>query len=153
MQEAVQMPKKHQVFLSFAHSDKADAAAISAAIERAGARVWTADLELRPGEDFLNAVERGIAECDTYVLMLTPEFLRSAWCMYELGFLLSEQKSNGAAVIPILGGDTAAKSLPTVLRKFPVIDGSRMAATEIAGEVLDQLRRSAHQMPSERVSI
>jgi hypothetical protein len=146
MQGAILMPETHQVFVSFSRPDVATAGAVMASLEHAGTRVWT-DSAIRPGEDFVEAIERGMSGSDVYLLIISPEFLISEFCIYELGFALKQQRSGAATIIPVVIGATDEALLPAYLRKFHVIDGRGLRAEQIVAKVLDRLRHPQEPVP------
>ncbi len=140
------MPEAHQIFVSYSRADRDTAREVSDRLAQAGLRVWT-DSAIRPGEDFVEAIERGLRDSDVYLLFVSPQFVSSEFSMYELGFALKQQRS-GATIIPVAIGDTDVRVLPSYLRKFHVIDGRGLQAEQIAGKVLDRL--SNPQAPEPR---
>jgi hypothetical protein len=145
------MRESPKVFLSYAHSDRAVASAVAAELEQAGVRVWMDTAAFRPGEDMVTAIERGIAESDAVVLMNTPAFLNSAESMYELGYVLSEQRSRGATVIPILLDGTGEARSPAFLRTMTMLDGRGRQTSQIAKQILDRLKLPVDHAPLQHI--
>jgi len=145
------MPEAHQIFISHSQQDRETVEAVMNSLGRAGVQVW-ADSAIRLGEDFVEAIERGMHESDVYLLIVSPQFLSSEFCMYELGFALKEQRSGAATIIPVVIGDTDVRVLPSYLRKFHVIDGRELQAEQIAGKILDRLTNPQAPVPRQHVA-
>jgi hypothetical protein len=63
------LPRRRRVFLSYAREDADMASTVAAHLRRAGARVWVASEQIKPGQDIRQLVEAAIAEA-TYVVVL-----------------------------------------------------------------------------------
>ena len=146
------MSDAHRIFLSYAHSDAPAVRRIATALEgfaRAGIGDWQVwdDDAVRLGEDWVDVLERGMRDSDVYVLVVSPQFLSSEFCMYELGFALKEQRNRAATIIPIAIDETDVRVLPSYLRKFHVIDGRGLQAEQIAERVLERLGNPQAPVP------
>ena len=107
-----------QVFLAHAEEDTAVMAKIRQSLHREGITVWTSETDIQTGEDFLEAIGRGIEEADNLVYLLSPNSLRSEYCRYELDYALSLNKR----IIPILVEATDTAQIPSSLQDIQYID-------------------------------
>ncbi len=148
MPETVQWPEARQVFVSYSRGDVAVAGSVMAELERVGTLVWT-DSAVQAGEDWVGAIERGMAGSDVYLLILSPAFLSSEFCLYELGFALRQQKAGEATIIPIMVRDIDTDSAPALLRKLQIVDGRGLRADQIVGKVLEVLGQKRLPRPLE----
>src|SRR5262249_16481913 len=96
-----------RVFLSYAEKDKETASEIAARLREGGVEVhdWLAP-EQRDAR-FITRVEQGIREADVFLALLSPSFLKSAWCKREVDFALQRELSlrtsdSNAAFIRVL---------------------------------------------------
>jgi hypothetical protein len=131
------MPESGQMFVSYSDTDQAIAHVVVDRLTQAGVPVWT-DSAIRLGEDFVEAIERGLRSSDVYLLLISPQFMSSEFCLYELGFALKGQRA-GATIIPVAISGTDVRVLPPYLRRFHAIDAGGLAPEQIAGKVLDRL--------------
>ena len=145
------MAEAHKVFISHSGRDKHIVELATTALRRAGVPIWT-DSAIRLGEDFIDATERGMRDSDVFVLIVSPDFLTSELCMYELGFALKAQRDEAAVVIPVAIGEIDVRVLPSYLRKFQVIDGRGLQADQIAGKVLDRLNEPQAPTPRQHAA-
>ena len=61
----------HDVFISYAHADKATADAACATLEQAGIRCWIAPRDITPGEEYGAAIVKAIENCRVMVLIFS----------------------------------------------------------------------------------
>jgi len=78
-----------QVFLAHAEADAPVMAQIRRVLQREGITVWTSATDIRSGEDFRQAIERGIEQADNLVYLLSPASQSSEFCQHELDYALS----------------------------------------------------------------
>ncbi|NJK28276.1 MAG: toll/interleukin-1 receptor domain-containing protein [Coleofasciculaceae cyanobacterium SM2_3_26] len=107
-----------QVFLSYAREDKDVMEKVRRSLQREGITVWTNTTDIQTGQDFQQAIRRGIEEADNLVYLLSPESLQSKYCQEELEYALSLNKR----VIPIRAKQIAAAELPDILRNLHFVD-------------------------------
>ena len=106
-----------QVFLAHAEADAPVMAQIRQVLQREGITVWTSATDIRSGEDFRQAIERGIEQADNLVYLLSPASQASKFCQHELDYALSLNKR----LIPILVQSTEAELIPEALRGLQYI--------------------------------
>lgn len=81
-----------RVFISHAHQDAAFAHQLAADLERAGIPVWIAPESIRPGEQWLPAIARGLQESGVCAVVLTPDGVASAWVEYETNLAIGRER-------------------------------------------------------------
>ena len=72
-----------QVFISHAHQDAAFAQQLAGDLRARGFPVWIAPDDIRIGEDWPDAIDRGLDESGVIVVALTPHALTSYWVRKE----------------------------------------------------------------------
>jgi predicted ATPase len=72
------------VYNSHATADKALADASCAALEAAGIPCWIAPRNIRPGEEWPDAIQRGIEACRLMLILLTRDAMTSEWVKKEI---------------------------------------------------------------------
>ncbi len=127
------MRKPDQVFLSFAHADRAGAAEIAAGLSEAGMKVW-ADMRLQGDPNWVADIEHAIMNSDVFLPLVTPDFASSEWVLYELGFIMGEQRVRHAPVLPVL---LRTSRIPLILRPFHLIDASRQPLDQAIPAIVD----------------
>ncbi len=87
-----------KVFISYSSSDSIFADLTKMKLKEAGIQVWLDSGELRAGEEWRDAIDKGISSMDVMIVVLTPQSCESPYVTYEWGFALGK----GKTVIPIL---------------------------------------------------
>jgi len=72
-----------QVFISHATADAAFAHRLADDLRAEGWRVWIAPDSIRPGEKWVEAIERGLETSGVFVVALTPAAVASRWVKME----------------------------------------------------------------------
>ena len=132
------MAETHRIFVAYCRDDVAIAGAVMTELTQAGAHVWAASSSL--GQDWVDSIERGMADSSVFLPIVTDNFLRSSWCTYELGFALQLQRAGALTIVPVIVSDTTERVPPTLSRKHELIDGRGLKASTIADHVMDQLK-------------
>lgn len=107
-----------QVFLAHAEADADTMAQIRRSLWRAGVTVWTSQRDIPTGEDFQQAIERGIEQADNLVYLLSPAAMQSKYCQMELDYACRLNKR----IIPILVSPTPAELVPEQLQGLQYVD-------------------------------
>lgn len=79
--EIVRDPR--QVFVGHAHEDAELAHRLASDLEDRGLRVWIAPDSIKPGEKWVEAINRGLDESGIFVLLLTKIAPKSSWVRSE----------------------------------------------------------------------
>ena len=72
-----------QVFLSHAHEDVDFALRLAKDLRDAGLSVWMTPDSIQPGEQWASAIERGLDESKIFIVLLTPNSVKSRWVKKE----------------------------------------------------------------------
>ncbi|MDJ0736839.1 MAG: TIR domain-containing protein [Nostocaceae cyanobacterium] len=107
-----------EVFLSYADEDRGTMEKIRRSLRREGITVWTNTTDIQTGEEFTEAINRGIEQADNVVYLLSPDSVNSTYCQQELDLGLSLNKR----IIPILVRETQEMQVPSALRYLQYID-------------------------------
>jgi formylglycine-generating enzyme required for sulfatase activity len=91
-----------QVFISHATAaDGAFAQRLAGDLRRLGMKVWIAPESIRSGEEWVDAIERGLGESSHIVIVLTPAALVSPWVRKETNVAIALERQGGIRVIPL----------------------------------------------------
>ncbi|XP_054817293.1 disease resistance protein RUN1-like isoform X3 [Prosopis cineraria] len=95
-------PWKYHVFLSFCGKDtrKGFTGHVYAALQQRGIITFV-DEELKRGETISDQLSQAIEESLISIVILSPNYASSRWCLDELQKILESRKSLGREVIPI----------------------------------------------------
>jgi len=72
-----------QIFISHAHQDAEVAQRLAHDLEAHGYDIWIAPDSIRPGEKWVEAINRGLEESGIFVLLLSPDAVDSRWVNME----------------------------------------------------------------------
>lgn len=106
-----------KVFICHATEDKQRIATnLATALCRKGLEVWYDDFSLKIGDSLIDSINKGIAECDYGIVIISPNFLNKRWSNDEMKALQIKQRISGKNIIlPIwfeIGAETIAKNYP-----------------------------------------
>ena len=77
------MGDRFDVFVSHSSQDKPWVHGLVAGLERYGLSVWLDENEIRPGDLFVNALERGLEQSGSVALVVSPESMGTGWVEEE----------------------------------------------------------------------
>lgn len=113
-----------QVFISHSQSDSPLAARVSEALRKTGLKVWDAQLNLLPGDNWPAQVGRALEESDAMVVLLTPNSVISPHVKAEMVYALGS-KSYSNRLIPVAVGGRDRLSvgeIPWMVRRLRWVD-------------------------------
>ncbi len=121
---------KTKVFISHASEDKAKIARpLAQALKRRKYEVWYDEFVLQTGDSLKRSIDRGLAECDFGIVILSPSFFAKRWTQDELGGLVARETADEAKLIlPIWHQVDAAQ-----IRKFSPTLADRIAVSTEKG--------------------
>ncbi len=90
-----------QIFISHASADAGFAHRLAADIRLHGWQTWIAPESIRPGEKWVEAINRGLAECGVFVLVLTEASVNSRWVQTETNAAIGMENRGELRFIPI----------------------------------------------------
>jgi len=90
-----------KVFLSHATEDADLAHRLACDLEGAGFEVWIAPESIRPGEAWVDAINRGLQECETLVLVLTAAAVQSPWVNHEVSAAIMLEREGQMRIVPL----------------------------------------------------
>jgi sulfatase modifying factor 1 len=114
--------KAKQVFISHAVTDADFAHRLAHDLNRLGVKVWIAPESIRPGEEWVDAIERGLGESSHIVIVLTPAALQSRWVRKETNVAIALERQGDIHVIPL---DVEACKVPLLLGSYQMISFRR----------------------------
>jgi len=115
--------RRPDVFISYAHEDRPYAELVRGYLLGRNHSVLSEEEDLQPGADWDEAITHSLEASGTVILILSPAFMSSKWCLYEAGIALAKQQRNEGLVIPIIVGAVDLAGLPASLRRLRLVDG------------------------------
>jgi hypothetical protein len=133
--------KKWDAFISHAIEDQESfVRKLAAMLTRLGLSVWYAETALQVGDSLSASINRGLADSEFGIVVISSQFIAKQWTNWELAGLVSRQNSEGGDVIlPIWHGITKQEVIdfcPPLADLFAL-----NTATEEADEIAFKLLR------------
>lgn len=126
---------KPRVFLSHNSADKKYASRLAGALQLAGASVWFDAWKIRPGDSIPEAVNKGLADLEIFVLLWSSSAAKSRWVESEANAAVTRlMKNDGCRIIPVVLDEADLPALVSHLRFVSARD--QRAPIEVAKDVL-----------------
>jgi len=109
-----QVPRPQEVFISYSRKDKDFVRRLHEALSRRDRQAWVDWEDIRPTEEFMQAIFGAIEGADTFIFVLTPDSVASAVCGREIAHAAAQNKR----MVPIVAREVNADTVPEVLRKL-----------------------------------
>ena len=120
--------KEYDVFISHASEDKDDVARpLAEALRSQGLSVWYDEFELRIGDSLRRKIDKGIANSNFGIIVISRDFISKGWTNYELDGLMTKTINGEQTMLPIWHNVT----------KREVIDYSPSLADKLARSTTD----------------
>src|SRR5918911_1099474 len=95
-----------RMFVSHSSSDAAFADKLAQGLRHANVDVWIDSRQLKPGAALVGEIQKGIADCDALLIVLSPDSVTSRWVQEEVeAALVSQATTSKPRVIPVLYRD------------------------------------------------
>lgn len=104
-----------KAFVSYSRADADFVLRLCQDLRAAGASIWLDKLDIHPGEEWDESIERGLSECGRMLVVLSPNSVASENVLDEIGSALSRKKT----IIPVLYQDC---EVPYRLNRIQYID-------------------------------
>jgi hypothetical protein len=104
-----------KAFVSYSRADTDFVLRLCQDLRAAGASIWLDQLDIHPGEEWDEAIERGLSECGRMLVVLSPNSVTSENVLDEIGSALSKKKP----IIPVLYRDC---EIPYRLNRIQYVD-------------------------------
>ena len=99
----VTQPKLHDAFICHSSNDKRFARRMANDLMSHGFKVWLDEFEMLPGDSLYEKIQNGIRTSGWFVIVLSPNSVKSKWCKRELYNALEEEfERNRVYVVPVL---------------------------------------------------
>jgi len=129
-----------QIFISHSHEEDAKPAKqLAKDLESNGHQPWIAPDSIHPGELWVTAIQRGLAESDAFVVVVTPAALESDWVNIEANVGIQRAVEEHKLFIPL---DFQECAMPALWRQFQYVsfrksyqDGLKELLEQLAGEL------------------
>jgi WD40 repeat protein/tetratricopeptide (TPR) repeat protein len=109
-----QMPRPQEVFISYSRKDKEFVHRLDESLKSRSREAWVDWEDIRPTEDFMQAIYGAIEGADTFLFVLTPDSVTSIVCGREIAHAAAHNKR----MVPIEAREVDAAAVPEPLAKL-----------------------------------
>ena len=109
------MPGEAKAFFSYSRQDSEFALRLAKDLRERGAAIWIDQLDIEPGTHWDESVEKAVAACSIFLVLLSPHSTESENVMDEVAYALDEKK----AIVPVMFCDC---KVPLRLRRMQYVD-------------------------------
>ena len=109
-----QLPRPQEVFISYSRKNKDFVHRLDDALKRRGREAWVDWEDIRPTEEWMQAIYAAIEGADTFIFVLTPDSIASVVCGREIAHAAAHNKR----MVPIVARDVNADTVPEALAKL-----------------------------------
>ena len=135
--------KEYDVFISHASEDKdAVARPLAEALRNNGLSVWYDEFELRIGDSLRRKIDKGIANSNFGVIVISRDFISKGWTNYELDGLITRAVNGEQTMLPVWHNITKREVInysPSLADKL-ARSTTDFTVEEIADEIADLIR-------------
>jgi hypothetical protein len=110
-----------EVFLSHASKDHAKARRLKAVLVAHDVSVWFAPHHIAGAKQWQDEIGEALARCDWFVVLLTPNAVKSMWVKRELEYALSKERYKDH-IIPLVFKRCDVEPLSWALPQIQAID-------------------------------
>lgn len=116
-------PSRKEVFLSHSSKDRDFVVRLARVLKVHKIRYWFSASHISGAKQWHDEIGRALERCDWFLVVLTPNAVRSQWVKRELLFALNEARYN-ERIIPLLLRPCQYSRLSWTLPEFQFIDFS-----------------------------
>src|SRR5882724_8656177 len=109
-----QGPRPQDIFISYSRKDKEFVRRLHEALSRRDREAWVDWEDIRPTEEWMQAIYAAIEGAYTFIFVLTPGSVASVPCGHEITHAAAHNKR----MVPVVARDVNADTVPEALRKL-----------------------------------
>ena len=113
--------KRREVFLSHSSKDRRFVAKLAAALKKHGVSYWFSVSHIAGARQWHDEIGRALQRCNWFLVVLTPDSVKSAWVKNELLFALNNERYR-ERIIPVLLKRCNHKRLSWTISQFQFVD-------------------------------
>jgi len=93
--------KPREIFLSHSSRDRTFALRLARVLSDHGLPVWFSPTELVPAQEWHDEIGAALARCDWFVVVVSPNAIKSQWVRRELVYALGDRRYGGR-IVPVI---------------------------------------------------
>src|SRR4051812_43653880 len=115
------MNTRGHIFFSYRSLEMDFAIRLAADLKNAGVNVWMDRLDIKPGDDWVAALQEGVNNSAAVIAVLSPEYVSAKYCRNEL----SRAVRLGRPIFPILLRPLPNEEWPIEIERHQYTDFTR----------------------------
>lgn len=135
-----------EVFLSHASQNQVQARQLRDFLIASGIPVWFSSHHLLGASQWQDEIGQALERCGWFVVVLTPEAIKSEWVKRELQYALDAERYRGR-IVPLLFAKCNFRKLSWILPQIQYIDFTQDFAAGCQ-QLLRVLRKKARRRPT-----
>ena len=112
---------KSKLFLSHSAKDRKFVVRLASILDRCGMAYWYSATHILGAKQWHDEIGRALAQCNWFLVVLTPDSVRSQWVKRELLFALNEERYH-ERIIPLLYKKCKYSQLSWTLPEYEFVD-------------------------------
>jgi hypothetical protein len=112
---------RREVFLSHSSKDRDFVVRLAHVLRRHNIRYWYSATHIEGAKQWHDEIGRALTRCNWFLVVLTPDSVRSLWVKRELLFALNEDRYS-ERIIPLLRKPCEYSRLSWALPEFQIVD-------------------------------
>lgn len=141
--------KRYDVFISHASEDKDEVVRpLAYALQSEGLTVWYDEFEMRIGDSLRRKIDKGLANSQFGIVVLSKDFIKKCWTNYELDGIKTKSVTGEQVVFPIWHNITKKEVVdfsPSLADKL-ARNTSTYTVDEIAKEIAEVIAGSKNEI-------
>jgi HEAT repeat protein len=109
---------QESVFLSYRSTEVEFALKLAVDLKGAGVKLWMDRLDIKPGDDWLKALQTAVSGCAAMIPVLSPDYVASGYCEKELARADRMSKQ----IFPVIIREVPDASWPIEIQRHQYID-------------------------------
>ena len=110
-----------QIFISHAYEDARLAHRLAHDLGQRGWQVWIAPDSIRPGEKWVDAINRGLVESGIFLLLISEHALQSRWVKSETSIAIQWEHEGKLRFIPLQTSSRPLTNIPAMWQAYQFI--------------------------------
>jgi len=115
------MPPRKPCFLSHSSRDRRFVARLAQVLKRHKIKYWYSATHIAAAKQWHDEIGKALERCGWFLVVLTPDSVRSAWVKRELLFALNDNRYN-EKIIPLLLKPCNHRALSWTLAEFQFVN-------------------------------
>ena len=114
-------PLPKEVFISHAHRDRAFAARLIQVLQAHRIKYWYSPKHILGAQQWHDEIGKALARCYWFLIVLSPNAVRSKWVGYEYFYALDDDRFGGK-IVPVIYKQCRWKKVLWTLRRLQCVN-------------------------------